>query len=392
MNIGILLPSIYFSEKYKDMIFAPKPLAISLANGLVDHGHTVYLFASTDIKTKANLVGGENILIDQDFINQKLLHAEENRKKWGTFYLKKNLFDLDLTQKAYTYAKEGKVDIIHSYHDIFSHFFDGITNVPTVYTLHDPLPPTGTYEYWFMNKFKDHQYVSISNAYRKGTLALHYVDTVYHGIDLSEYPYIEKDSGYCLFMSRLVKEKGLHTALQVVIQLRLPLKIASDFSSNVNNSKDDYFINQIQPYLSHSTIDEVGMTVGLEKTKLLGNARALLFPIEWEEPFGMVMIEAMATGTPVIAFARGSVPEIVNDGETGFIINSSEEDKRGDFVIKKTGYEGFLEAVQRIYSMSVEEYGVMRRNCRTHVEKNFTVENMVTGYEAVYEKVIGSRN
>ena len=420
MRIGILLPSIYFSEKYKDMIFAPKPLAICLANGLVDKGHTVYVFASSDVKTKASLVGGENILIDQEFVNHKLAHAPEDRKKWGTFYLKKNLFDLDLTQKAYLYAKEGKIDIIHSYHDIFSHFFDGITAVPAVYTLHDPLPPEGSYEYWFLDKFKNHNYISISNAFRRGSLKLNFIDTVYHGLNLNGYSFSEKDSEYFLFMARLVPEKGLHTALKAISQVGASLKIASDFSSNDillakcgtddvplpasslpmekqgirrfvnrNYSKSDYYTYQIEPLLKTTKAIKTGMVLGEEKNRLLGGSRALLFPIEWEEPFGMVMIEAMACGTPVIAFARGSVPEIVRDGETGFIVNSSDNDIRGDFIIKKTGYEGFLEAVQRIYSMSEKEYGVMRRNCRVHVEKNFTVESMVKGYENTYKKVLG---
>lgn len=103
------------------------------------------------------------------------------------------------------------------------------------------------------------------------------------------------------------------------------------------------------------------------------------------------MIEAMACGTPVVAYARGSVPEVIKDGETGFIVNSSEEDKRGDWIVKKTGIEGLCEAVEKIYSMPEEQYRQMRRNCRTHVEKNFTVERMVGEYEKVYNQILSSR-
>jgi glycosyltransferase involved in cell wall biosynthesis len=371
------------------MIFAPKPLAIALADGLTKRGHTVYFFGSSDIGTKATLVGGKNILIDQEFVYHKLLHAEKTREKWGTFYLKKNLFDLDLTQKAYLYAKDGQVDIIHAYHDIFSHFFDGITDIPTVYTLHDPLPPEGTYEYWILNEYKNHNYIPISNAFRKGSLKLNFLDTVYHGIDVTNFPFSDTDNGYFLFMARLIPEKGLHTALKVVLRLNVSLKIASDFSSNENNKKDTYYNKKIKPYLGTSKVTETGMVLGEEKNNLLAGGRALLFPIEWEEPFGMVMIEAMACGTPVVAFARGSVPEVIKDGETGFIVNPSDEDKQGDWIFKRTGVDGFGEAVERIYSMPDTEYRKMRYACRRHVEENFTVEKMVNGYETVYRKILG---
>jgi glycosyltransferase involved in cell wall biosynthesis len=103
----------------------------------------------------------------------------------------------------------------------------------------------------------------------------------------------------------------------------------------------------------------------------------------------MVMIEAMACGTPVVAFARGSVPEVIKDGETGFIVNPSDEDKQGDWIFKRTGVDGFGEAVERIYSMPDTEYRKMRYACRRHVEENFTVEKMVNGYETVYRKILG---
>jgi glycosyltransferase involved in cell wall biosynthesis len=105
-----------------------------------------------------------------------------------------------------------------------------------------------------------------------------------------------------------------------------------------------------------------------------------LFPIEWEEPFGLVMVESMATGTPVIAYARGATKEIIKDGETGFLVNPSDIDIRGNFIIKKTGQAGIQEAVERIYSMPDNEYARIRQNCRRHVENLFTIEKMVNQY------------
>ncbi len=120
-------------------------------------------------------------------------------------------------------------------------------------------------------------------------------------------------------------------------------------------------------------------------------AKCFLYPLMWDEPFGYIFLESMACGTPVVAFARGSVPEVVKDGETGFIVNSSPEDIRGNFVIKKTGIDGLCEAVERIYAMPEEEYRQMRGNCRGHVERNFTVERMVDEYEKVYEKILSKK-
>ena len=122
--------------------------------------------------------------------------------------------------------------------------------------------------------------------------------------------------------------------------------------------------------------------------KRYGKSKVLVMPYQWEEPFGLVMIESMACGTPVVAYARGSVPEIIKDGQTGFIVNSSEKDKRGDWIVKKTGIEGLLEAVEKIYAMPEAEYLEMRRNCRKHIEKHFTIERMINDYVETYKEVV----
>jgi glycosyltransferase involved in cell wall biosynthesis len=123
----------------------------------------------------------------------------------------------------------------------------------------------------------------------------------------------------------------------------------------------------------------------------LGSGKLFIFPTRWEEPFGLVLVEAMACGTLVVTFACGSVPEVIKDGETGFIVNSSEEDKRGDWIVKKTGIEGLCEAVERIYSMPEEQYRQMRRACQAHVENNFTVEKMVDEYEKIHKQILEKR-
>ncbi|MBI3379850.1 glycosyltransferase family 4 protein [Candidatus Gottesmanbacteria bacterium] len=389
MRIGILIPTLYMSDKYKDMIFAPKELVLSLSDGMVARGHDVYLFTAPDVATKAKLVAGDPKLLEDDIFDEKLKNAPVDKVKWGTFYNHKHNFELDITTKAYKMGMAKKLDIIHSYHDMAAHFFNDLTGMATVYTLHDPIPtdPKGL-AYWLYQKYSSHNYISISNAFRntEGKLNLNFVGTVYHGIDLNNYSFQEVPSDYLLFMGRLVPEKGLDHAIAAALSLNMRLEIGSNFPDKDDQS--DYFLEKIKPHLQNPLILEPGIVSSDNKIILYKQARTLLFPILWEEPFGMVMVEAMACGTPVVAYARGSVPEIVQDGVTGFIVNSQDSDKRGDWIVKKTGIEGLVEAVQRLNTLSGDDYKKMRISCRKVVEEKFTVKKMVVGYEQVYQRIL----
>jgi glycosyltransferase involved in cell wall biosynthesis len=252
------------------------------------------------------------------------------------------------------------------------HYFERFTkSLPIVYTLHDPIPAPGSLAYVLFSKFSGHNYISISLAQQKSHYVhLHFVGNVYHGIPLSQYQFSSNASDYFLFMGRLVPEKGLHTAIKLALATNTKLSVGAEFPEP--QEETEYFKKEIEPYLKNPLIQTVGMKEGQEKITLYGKAKALIFPIEWEEPFGMVMIEAMACGTPVIAYNRGSVSEIVRDGVTGFVIDPDR------------GVEGLVEAVGRIGQID-------RAACRRHVEEHFTVEKMVEGYERVYQKIVASR-
>lgn len=386
MNIGLLAPSVYMSKTvYDDMIFAPRDLVISLADGLKEKGHDVYLFSSPDTKTNATLVSGNMGLIQNEYGMEKLDHYPGERAKWASFYGKKRNYEADLTARCFAMARKGELDIIHSYTDELAHFFEESSGIPTVYTLHDPLPSKKKdLSYWVLRMFSHQAYVSISNASRiHPTLALSYVATVYHGIDLSLYKQGTGEGGYVLFMGRLVLEKGLHDAIQCAIEGNHTLQIGTDFPDEIYESP--YYRDFIKPYLDRPGIEELGMVLGDKKHTVYQQAKALLFPIHWEEPFGMVMIEAMACGTPVIAYNQGSVPEVIVDGVTGFIIDPPEGDETpyeiGKQTIKKRGVDGLTEALNRINEID-------RNVCRKHVEDHFSVETMVKGYENVYERVM----
>lgn len=389
MRIGLLSPSIYMSpSRYGDMIFAPRELGVSLADGLVARGHDVYFFTSGDVKTHATLISGDMRLVEKNFVESKVAHAQGERAKWASFYTVKRNYELDLTTRCYTMAKEGKLDIIHSYHDTMAHFFEELTGFPTVYTLHDPLPQRETaLMYWLLSRFRSHRYVSISNAYRQSDpIGLTFIETIYHGLDITHYPYKETPKEYLAFMGRMVPEKGLDQAIDVARETATPLYVAT--SSMEENKNIAHYKDIIEPKLAETgLVSFTGFMNGQDKSDFFGDARALLFPIRWDEPFGMVMIEAMACGTPVIAYNRGSVPEIVRDGITGFIVEPEDKGDGGDggedqipWVIKKRGIEGLAEAVARIGEID-------RASCRRHVEEHFTIEKMVIAYEAVYRKI-----
>ncbi len=347
-----------------------------LTEGLVKKGHDVTLFTTGDSKTSAH---------QASFFQERLLHKNI---PWNNY-----LYPLTHFLWAYDEIKKsGEFDIIHGHLSLASDFlslaFASGQIVPSIFTLHFPLPLEErtkdrrvVFEY-----LKNMNFVSISNSQRK--LPLRFAATVYHGINVGDFPFSQESSGDSIvWVGRIVPEKGLEDALEVAKRLGRKLVIGARVDKE-SESNLNYYKTQIEHKLQDTLVTNHGEITREKRNELLTSSRCFIFPIHWEEPFGLVMIESMACGTPVIAYARGSTPEVIKDGETGFLVNSSDDDIRGDFVIKKTGIEGLCEAVEKIYAMPEEEYKAMRRNCRAHVEKNFTVERMVDEYEKVYYKLL----
>lgn len=345
---------------------APEGIVFKLTEGLVKRGHKVTLFASGDSKTSATLFSVTSKATAKDKNIGIGLHEA---------------YEYLLISKAYELAKKGMFDIIHSHFDRKSAYFAPLVSTPTVSTLHSPLDHITP----ILSKFKKTQYyVSISDVQRRTLPDLNYAATIYHGIDLDNYPFNLNDNGYILFVGRIVPEKGAHIAIKVARQIGQKLIILGWSAKQ----KLKYFQEEIKPYVDGRNIVRHGFITRSSLKEYLKLAKVLVFPISWEEPFGLVMIEAMACGTPVIAYAKGSVPEVIVDGQTGYIVNNSPEDKRGEWLIKRTGVEGFVEAMQRINSMSSEDYNKMRQNCRKHVQDHFTIKKMIEGYEGVYKKIL----
>ncbi len=218
-------------------------------------------------------------------------------------------------------------------------------------------------------------FVTISNYQREYLPNLKYAGTVYHGIDAHVYNYSENEfeSNKLCFLGRTDPQKGLADAVEVALATNLDLEIGAKIS--LTEEASEYFSKKVKPHIDNKKIKFLGEVDLSQKKKLLKTSKALLFPINWDEAFGLVMIEAMACGTPVIAYNRGSVSEIIEDGKTGFVIEKGN--------IKK-----MVDATNVINSMSEEEYKKMRQNCRSRFEELFTSEKMVQGYKNIYEKLL----
>ncbi|MBU4023278.1 glycosyltransferase family 4 protein [Patescibacteria group bacterium] len=340
----------------------------ALCRGLSMRGHKIFLFAAADAKTGGKIIP----IIPKSLWTNKINEATPYYSYEMSVILQK--------------SPRLKLDILHDHLGPFSlALYGGGLNIPILHTLHVPINKDRAWAYQKLNS----KLISISNNQRKGDPRLNYIATIYNGTDTNLFRFNPNPKNHLLFLGELVERKGVREAILVAKKLKLKLVIAGRLPLQISQTKDySFFQKYIKPELNHGRIEYAGEVASEKTSKPYGDAKTTLFPIRWEEPFGLVMTESMACGTPIIAFASGSVPEIIKDGETGFIINFSPSDRRGNWIIKKTGIEGLCEAVNKIYGMPKEEYQKMRENCRKHVENNFSIEKMVDEYEKIYYKIV----
>jgi len=282
----------------------------TLTDELVRRGHDVTLFASGDSHSTARLVP----IVDRALWHQKLQYRDF--APFWSMALGRLVQDMQC------------FDIVHSHLDYFGFPLARIASNPVVTTMHGRLDIPDLQPLY--RSFLDVPLVSISKAQRRPIPEANWIDTVYHGIDLDAFTFKPKGGEYLAFLGRISPEKGLDIAIRVARQAGMLLKIAArkplPFKQDPEVRRDwEYYQDQIQPLLQNEDVEFIGEVDGSEKDEFLGNAAALLFPIRWPEPFGLVMVEAMACGTPVLALCDGSVPEIVADGKTGAICHDEEE-------------------------------------------------------------------
>jgi glycosyltransferase involved in cell wall biosynthesis len=312
-----------------------------LTEELVEQGHEVTLFASGDSDTGAHLMAPcrRALRLDAGCVDHLAYHVL-------------------MLEQVYQLSEE--FDVIH-FHIDYLHFPGSRRrNLTQLTTLHGRLDLRDLVPLY--QEFTEMPVVSISRSQREPLPWLNWVGTVHHGLPRDLYRFHPQAGTYLAFLGRISPEKGLDDAIKLAKQTGLPLKIAA----KVDRVDREYFEARINPQLNDPLIEYLGEIGGKEKEKFLGNALALLAPVNWCEPFGLVLIEALACGTPVIAYDRGSIPEIIRDGVTGFVVSDLES------------------AAQAILQLAK----IDRSACRRHFEAHFTAERMTCDYEVLYQKLV----
>lgn len=312
-----------------------------LTEGLAKKGHDVTLFASGDSLTTAKLVS-----IFPRSLREVKIEDLYGPNPWTMLNI------------GMAYNMQDQFDIIHDHNGFLSLPAANISRIPVIMTYHGPFKPEVRRLYQTLK----HPYViSISKAQVQGVPDINLLGNVYNGLTLGHYPFSDDHDGYLLFVGRIAMEKGVHNAIEVALHLNLPLIIAA----KLEPIDLPYFNQYIGPRLSED-IKWIGEVSEEERNRLMSRAMCFLHPITWKEPFGLTIIEAMACGCPVVAFKRGSTPEIIMNGKTGFVVSDVQE---------------MIDAVREINKIE-------RGRCRQHVLNNFNAELMVNRYERMYKKIL----
>ena len=328
-----------------------------LTEGLVKRGHQVTLFASGDSHTSAKL----------EAIIPKAMGLQEDVKTTlgGSFY--------PLLHVAHCFEMADQFDIIHSHTQFLGLPFGAVTKIPSVHTFHRIFEFTNPDEKDLVMHFgKKLNFTSISNAQR--IEGVNFVATVYNGIDTTAYKPLDDGvkptRDYLFWAGRVIDKKGPEEVIKVGHHLKMNVVLAGEVT------EVDYFEKKIRPH-----IDGVHVQLAQHENRehiiaLYQNAKVAVVPTKWNEPFGLVPVEAMACGTPVVSYDRGGVAETIAEG-TGFLVKEEE------------GVEGLVRRVKQILDLSPDQYGTMCEKARQHVLDHFSVDTMVDGYENVYAKILG---
>lgn len=341
--------------------YAPIPLAYNIAEKLSKKGHKIVFFGPKS--SHANNFEVRNLNILALYKNPIITNVSA-----GTRERISNLFDQYCIGQIIQEHHKKPFDLIHIHLiDRALPFVSLFPNVPFVFTLHDTIFP------WRASLLKmfasSNEYlISITKSQQKETSKIKYFSNIYNGIDLNLFPFSEQSKSDLLWIGRIIPRKGVNEAIQIAKKSSRPLLLIGA------SSDEEYWETKIKPELNNN-IQHFGFIAYNKLYYYYRQAKIFLMPIMWEEPFGLVVPEANACGTPVVAFARGSMPELIKDGYNGFLV-------------KPGNIKGMVKAVKRIYDMPKDEYLKMRQNCRKHVEDNFTIEKMVDGYEKVYQQII----
>lgn len=301
------------------------------------------------------------------------------------------MFELALISKAF--ASQDKFDLFHvniGDGDLVLPFVPFVKK-PVLITLHHIINEDFTRKYFSLFRNRNNVFfVAASDYQRKILPGLNYAATIHHGVDTDEFGFNPKGGEDMMWAGRFIPGKGPDTVMRLAKKTRQRSELFGIIKYEFKNWFKQNIKSQIKNKKDQSLI---GLHLNYARRRLIRyyqNSKLFLSPTLFEETFGLVFIESMACGTPVVAFAKGAASEIIRDGRTGFLVNASSRDMRGHWIVKKTGFAGLCEAVKKIYSMPEKEYRIMRRACREHALQNFSVKKMVDKYLNVYDSLSDS--
>ncbi len=353
MKVAMMVRAYLASPVPNDIAYSPTGIAVAIAEGLAAKGHAITFFGPEGTSLNGVTVQTNNIR-PLASTQQQLYELVAVTDLFQDYI--PSLYDQYVVKDMFERAMMGEFDVLVFHHPESAMGFAKLyPTVPVLYVVHDYLDEKRRQVIEMHHSINQH-FVSISNSQRRDAPDFPYAATVYNGIDTELFSFNADAEDYLMYAGRIVPEKGVKEAIQVALKTDRRLII----TGQVTPVSQWYFDEHIKPHLSDKIL-YLGMIDKAQLAKYYQKAAALLVPIRWEEPFGLTMAEAMACGTPIIAFRRGSVPEVVKDGKTGFIVENTAE---------------MIEAIENISKIN-------RQDCRTHVEKNFTNTRMVNNYEKV---------
>lgn len=382
LRVGLVVPHIFMHRDIlPHIIFAPGHLAISLANQLQRENVEVTLFCPGPIDENIEQVNADLSYFEAELAARENSYIELLKKHPFTFITLARQIQSELVAQAYQAANSGQFDVLHIYgleEDIALPFAQ-FCRIPVVFTHHDPFNYLVKYRSVFP-KYTDLNWISLSYAQRKTMpQKTNWLANIYHGLDPVQWKADEPKGNYVAYLGRIIEPKGVHMAITAIKKYNLvhpnaplTLKIAGKHYSD--QAKDSYWKERIEPELTNKHIKYVGFIGETNKKQLfLGHAKALLVPSLWSEPFGMVMIEALACGTPVIGLESGAIPEVVEHKITGFVVRKHATEAKT--------VAGLVGAIEQIDSID-------RKKCRHHFETRFTLEKMCHNHIEAYRNVL----
>lgn len=377
LSVALVVPHIFMHQDIlPQVIFSPGHLALALADGLAEQGVSVTLFTPGMVTTKAKNVTADLSLFERELAGRDDTYMDLLRKHPFTFITLARQVQSELVAKAYQLANEGKFDVVHIYtnEEEIALPFASLCKKPVVFTHHDPFNFLVKYKNNFP-KYKHLNWLSMSYAQRDGMPDdTNWVGNIYHGLDEPVLAPLDNPSrDYVAFLGRIINPKGVHLAIGAILKYNetaeQPLKLKIAGKHYAEESKDTYWREKIEPRLGEN-IEYVGFIDTLEaEREFLGNAKALLVPSLFDEPFGMVTLEAFACGTPVVALDSGALPEVIDDGVTGYLVEKSDDETKM--------VAGITKALQNIAKINPTA-------CRSAYETSFTLKKMVSEHKRLY--------